>query len=191
MSFLCGSCGNTSFYLKSKGAAVGMYCDACGKWFKWVGKKELESLKRRGAVVYAQNVDVKLKGVSNGAVSFVNGPISTNMGIVSDDEAPFDVEKEKENFEETVEKEVERRLAERVKEKEKDVKKENKVKKEDSENDQSDFCPYCSGTPLESEGNSKISVSIYSGVLAITDEEGLNIYGMYKLKRCPFCGKIF
>lgn len=191
MSFLCGGCGNGSFYLQAKGAAVGMYCDACGKWQKWVGKKELESLKRRGAIVYAQNVDVKLKGVSNGAISFVESKVPKNLGIVSDDEVPFEVEKDKVDFEETVEKEVEKRLAERLKEKVNSGKEDKKGKIEDSENAQVDFCPYCSGTPLEAEGNSKVSVSIYSGVLAITDEDGMNIYGMYKLKRCPFCGKIF
>jgi hypothetical protein len=37
-----------SFFLRKKGTQVGMYNDKSYKWIKWVGKKEIEELKRKG-----------------------------------------------------------------------------------------------------------------------------------------------
>ena len=53
------------------------------------------------------------------------------------------------------------------------------------------YCPVCEGNPLVAEGQSRVEVTIYSGVMTVTDPEGMNIFGLYKLKRCPYCGKLF
>ena len=93
-----------------------------------------------------------------------------------------------------MEDEIERRVAERMKELERNQMMTNQ---ESISNKQSEptvdegYCPVCEGNPLESEGNSRVEVSIFSGVMTITDPDGLNIFGLYKLKRCPFCGKLF
>lgn len=44
------SCGSLEFYIESKKTTkgwkhVGLYCDHCNKWIKWVNKKEQQELK--------------------------------------------------------------------------------------------------------------------------------------------------
>lgn len=40
-SYVCNACGGTTFsYVNKDAAHIGVYCDCCGKWFKWAGKKE-------------------------------------------------------------------------------------------------------------------------------------------------------
>ncbi len=33
-------CGNNDFICKSKGNNIGLYCNYCGKWYKWLNKNE-------------------------------------------------------------------------------------------------------------------------------------------------------
>lgn len=188
MNISCRKCGGIGFYLQQSGMQVGMYCDNCGSWLKWVGKKDLEGYKRRGIKVFPQNATITLKQNKNIGLEMVevmpknnvpfevdahqfgsNPNIAQNMGI----EENIDIEKE-----------VERRVAIRLKEMEKEVKPASPVVDEG-------YCPVCEGNPLEADGQSKVEVSIFSGVMTITDPDGLNIYGIYRLKRCPFCGKMF
>ena len=197
MDFLCRKCGSTSFYLKQKGMQVGIYCDCCGGWGKWVGKKELPYFKRQGYSILPENANVTLKNnvnlgvqqveeLKNKDISFLdNAPFGTqDMGMQSSEK-----HSESQEMSIDIEKEVERRVAEKLKEYGKMAKKGEKESKEEIVNDS--FCPVCEGNPLKSEGESRVEVSIYSGAMTITDPEGVTILGMYRLKRCPFCGKIF
>ena len=59
---VCRKCGGSGVYLQVKGPQVGMYCDCCGSWIKWVSKSEQQIYRVRGTTIYAQGVDVKLKG---------------------------------------------------------------------------------------------------------------------------------
>ena len=109
----------------------------------------------------------------------------TNFGvdptqISSENQDSFDIDAE-----------VERRVSERLKNLEKKQEDGKKGAVEKVENEEVGFCPVCDGNPLVSEGQSRVEVSIFSGVMTITDPDGLNIYGLYKLKRCPYCGKLF
>ena len=36
----CKKCGSISLHTKTKGNNVGLYCDDCGAWIKWLGKDE-------------------------------------------------------------------------------------------------------------------------------------------------------
>lgn len=49
----CKYCGSSGFYLESKGTHTGLYCRSCGKWLKWVGKKELDMYKKSGVIVHS------------------------------------------------------------------------------------------------------------------------------------------
>ena len=65
MQFVC-RCGACSIYLKRKGNTdmVGAYCMDCGKWVKWVGKKDLNNLLKQGFIVHNESYEsptVKLK----------------------------------------------------------------------------------------------------------------------------------
>lgn len=196
-NFLCKKCSGTSFYLQQKGNAIGMYCDTCGSWSKWVGKKDVDMFKRRGLKVYPQNVKVEVKGIENMGVTYVES-MPKSMGVESTDGVPFDADTDekiiqtcKNITEKDIEQEVEKRVQKRLKEIEKTGELVKERKEESGENASIEYCPYCDGEALKPDGNSKVEVTIFSGVLTVTDPEGLNIYGMYRLKRCPMCGKIF
>ena len=43
---VCKYCNSDSLRIEPKGTQTGLYCNNCGKWQKWVGKKELANYKR-------------------------------------------------------------------------------------------------------------------------------------------------
>ena len=195
MDFLCVNCGSRGFYLQEKGPNVGLYCECCGKWSTWVRKKELPLYKRRGYSVLPMSAKVTLKNNLNLGVD-ISKDTAMNFGTVPFADATVAAPEPKADsmsFQE-METEIERRVAEKVRQIEESYKKVNMETKGSEDaipSEQAGFCPVCDGNPLESEGNSRVEVSIFSGVMTITDPEGLNIYGLYKLKRCPYCGKLF
>lgn len=197
MDFLCRKCNGRGFYLQEKGPNVGIYCDSCGSWNKWVGKKELPMLRRQGVSVLPAGAAVTLKnskdlGVEK--VDAVRNTIPMDLGTTPFGGSEGLIEKNLGSNNQDIEQEVERRVAERMKELEKSLilEKEQNISKVVQEPMVDDgYCPVCDGNPLESEGNSRVDVSIFSGVMTISDPEGFNIYGLYKLKRCPYCGKLF
>ena len=42
---VCNKCGCNDFYLEKKGTQTGVYCCKCRSWLKWVGKKEINTLR--------------------------------------------------------------------------------------------------------------------------------------------------
>ena len=196
---LCRKCNGRGFYLQEKGPNVGMYCDSCGSWAKWVGKKELPLMRRQGYSVLPSSAVVTLKNQKDLGVDLVNSKSNVDLNSVPMDlgTTPFggsDMGREKSPSFADIEEEVERRVAEKLKEMEKNFsmeKEKNISNKSEQVIETEGFCPVCEGNPLEAEGNSRVEVSIFSGVMTITDPDGLNIFGLYKLKRCPYCGKLF
>ncbi len=212
MDFMCRKCGTTTFYLQQKSIAqVGMYCDCCGAWGKWVGKKELLQYQRRGYHIYGQNVDVKLKGapVINhnnqgngiGDLGFESVPINVgvqnlevnNTPIISQNsfgQQPQSLVQEPlqampNNID--IEAEVERRVSERLMK----ISKQELLNKQLDFEEKDEYCSVCDGNPLEPDGEAKVEVSIMGGVLMVTDVNGCNILGVYKVDRCPKCGRKF
>ncbi len=195
MDSLCRKCGGTGFYIQQRGMQIGMYCDTCGAWMKWVGKKELPLLKKKGYAILPQNVEVALKGstdlglekveklpdISMGdlGVNSFGGPKVTVEPIVPMPTAPTMAFAD-------MEAEIERRVAERLK-----IIEEQKKNSPEEVSVDEGYCPVCEGNPLVADGHSTVEVTIYSGLMTVTDLDGLNIFGLYKLKRCPFCGKLF
>ena len=41
----CKKCGSISLHTETKGNNVGLYCDDCGAWIKWLGKDELRAFE--------------------------------------------------------------------------------------------------------------------------------------------------
>ena len=41
----CKKCGSVSLHTEQKGNNVGLYCDDCGAWIKWLGKDELRAFE--------------------------------------------------------------------------------------------------------------------------------------------------
>lgn len=40
MTITCNKCGIVNGFIEEKGTQVGLYCDKCGKWIKWLTKDE-------------------------------------------------------------------------------------------------------------------------------------------------------
>ena len=38
----CPICGNCDVIYKEKGPHIGVYCSKCGRWKKWISKKDLK-----------------------------------------------------------------------------------------------------------------------------------------------------
>lgn len=41
----CKKCGSVSLHTEVKGNNIGLYCDDCGAWIKWLGKDELRAFE--------------------------------------------------------------------------------------------------------------------------------------------------
>lgn len=43
--YACKKCGSVNLRLENKGIAIGLYCNDCNSWIKWVSKKELTQVQ--------------------------------------------------------------------------------------------------------------------------------------------------
>lgn len=43
--YVCKKCGSVNLRLENKGTAIGLYCNDCNSWIKWVSKKELTQVQ--------------------------------------------------------------------------------------------------------------------------------------------------
>lgn len=197
--FFCRKCNGTGVFMQQKGMQVGLYCDSCGAWFKWLSKKEQPIYKNRGLKLYPQNVEVTLKGTQSLGIEIisVDSNLEKNMGVVEEnkkaiptDDVPFGMNPKKGSESVDIEQEIERRVQQRLNEIEKQIKKKNMGLIENNENNDN-YCPICDGSPLIPEEGNKVEVSIFSGVMTVTDIDGVEILGLYRLKKCPSCGKMF
>ena len=41
MEFKCSKCGNTTYFLKEKGASTGVFCNKCERWAMWIPKQTI------------------------------------------------------------------------------------------------------------------------------------------------------
>lgn len=48
----CTTCGCRDAFLRRKGNNVGLYCGGCERWYKWLGKKDVDAYKARGFKVH-------------------------------------------------------------------------------------------------------------------------------------------
>ena len=186
MSQMCRKCGSLKFFYQQKGFQVGLFCENCGAWQKWVSKKEQSILKVRGQKILAQNVEVQLSQNLDMGLEVVNiapenfGLEMENLNTESSNN--FGSVPKQTNVD--IEAEVEKRVNERLKNMKKVTKVENSVSTED--------CPICNGdTMVASNGDSQVELSIFDGILTVTDKAGLKILGMYKINKCPYCGNSF
>ena len=91
MNVNCRKCGGIGFYLQQSGMQVGMYCDNCGAWLKWVGKKDLDLYRRRGLKVFPQNAVITLKQNKNIGLEMVEVMPKNNIPFESDVNTNFGV----------------------------------------------------------------------------------------------------
>lgn len=41
MDYSCNKCGSANLYTEAKGNNIGLYCNDCGAWIKWLNKNEV------------------------------------------------------------------------------------------------------------------------------------------------------
>lgn len=61
----CDKCGCMDVFLRKKNNATGLYCGGCGKWYKWLKKKDVKAYGRRGFNVHPENYDPKVTEASS------------------------------------------------------------------------------------------------------------------------------
>lgn len=180
----CRICNEPDYYLQYKGTAVGLYCASCGKWQKWVGKKDLPKYTR-GKTIHKEGIFVTLKGGSTENLGVIESIVtnkvelkieknneepswvqevtsSKHISLDSEEDCPFVVEPK---FE------VQPKYDERI-----DI-------------PELTECPICNGENLQKVGDSVVDILIYDGVMTITNNDGSEVLGMYKLLCCPYCGR--
>lgn len=55
MTITCNKCGIVNGFIEEKGTQVGLYCNKCGKWIKWLTKDETRLFKRNEAQKINEN----------------------------------------------------------------------------------------------------------------------------------------
>ena len=162
-------------------------------------------LRKRGIKIYPQDATVELKAKKMDVLSEVLDSPIQNMGIEGGTNVVSNVENDTSfgsnpiqnvtnngsSFD--IEAEVKRRVAEELKKINVAVPSNVNLVDNNSSTEKtgSEYCSICDGSPLVPETGSKVEVSIFSGVMTVTDIDGVEILGLYKLKNCPNCGKMF
>ena len=55
MTITCNKCGIVNGFIEEKGTQVGLYCNKCGKWIKWLTKDEARLFKHNEAQMLSEN----------------------------------------------------------------------------------------------------------------------------------------
>ncbi len=198
-------CSSNGYYLKAKNATmVGMYCSGCGKWVKWVGKKDMNAAVRSAKgkrilgiaepLVLEQQKHIEKNPTENHFIgrTITEGNIE-HIGFAIDEEAPFEtdtpksrgqygsdlgVEKESSSSDKLEIQELKRRISELE-------------SMQSTQENSNSGCEFCDGTSLISTDNSLVDVCVLDGVMMVTDTEGIKVLGVYRVDKCPICGKDF
>lgn len=65
--FKCTKCNSSDVFISKSGNNVGLYCDDCGAWLKWLGKDELRAFEhsmREATSEERESVDKYIKNIS-------------------------------------------------------------------------------------------------------------------------------
>lgn len=83
----CSRCGDIKIFLRYKGSQVGMYCNNCSKWHKWVSKADVKALNARGFKVFREDYVAPCEredyGVENPIEAAVR-QVGENVRVVGD-----------------------------------------------------------------------------------------------------------
>lgn len=201
------SCGATSKFLRKKGAAVGLYCGNCEKWFKWVGKKDIDRYKQRGFKVHAENYSPNNQGhvqapnnqtqyqqheypttKQNGNTEFLGQYAQPSNSVPPH---PYDMEPQHH-----VEEDALPEFGDSEEEEDYYHRPTNSLNKPSSYQEpphhshDDSICLTCISGVIEPLNNStKITANIYDGVLNIKNNDKTKLYGSFSINFCPSCGK--
>lgn len=166
----CSSCGSSEIFLRKKGNATGLYCLNCGKWYKWVGKKEVKVYTHRGYKVHEENYVPQTKRTeSPTSLNQVTGNI--NLGVSSKEE-DINIDSDSINyniFEQTDDFEIE---------------------EQDNEVVDDEPCNTCiTGVIDPISKNNNVVLNIFDSVMFLRTKDNSELYGSFKISYCPKCGR--
>lgn len=190
--FSCPKCGSSRSVLYRKSPTmVGLYCNDCGAWVKWVGKNELMRCKNAGIPFVSEPPAKKAIasqsmgfGVDAGSMGFTQvqsqpmmqetglqsvSPV-TSVGFVPEQVVPQSVQQPVQQVAQTV---VQPMLSQAGKM----------------------SCKFCNGLdsvvlPQFTGFDAGVDVFLMGDVLTITNKETKAVCGMVRLRRCPMCGGV-
>ena len=55
MTITCNKCGIVNGFIEEKGTQVGLYCNKCGKWIKWLTKDDARPFKHNETQMLNEN----------------------------------------------------------------------------------------------------------------------------------------
>ena len=55
MTITCNKCGIVNGFIEEKGTQVGLYCNKCGKWIKWLTKDDVRLFKHNETQMLNEN----------------------------------------------------------------------------------------------------------------------------------------
>lgn len=200
------SCGGTSKFLRKKGAATGLYCGQCEKWFKWVGKKDIDRYKQRGFKVHAEkyspnNIGQEQPQNNQSQFSQSDYPATSNnddqeflsqyaLPATSIPPHPYDEANQHTNEEDTL---PEFNSFEEFEEVEEDYPQTNSLNRPSGQRTKlkdDTICLTCISGVIEPMNKStKITANIFDGVLNIKNGDKTKLFGSFNIKFCPSCGK--
>lgn len=68
MEYQCKKCGSSNMFTEKVGSNVGLYCQSCGKWQKWLNKNEnraFEHKMREATKEEQENIQKNIEQISN------------------------------------------------------------------------------------------------------------------------------
>ena len=195
------SCGATEKFLRKKGAANGLYCGNCEKWFKWVGKKDIDRYKQRGFKVHAENYSPNNRGHEQPQNNHTQGrqdeyPTTPQQSeqeflgryaqpMTSVPPHPYDVEMQPPLDEDTLP-EFNQFGEEEYHEQANSL---NRPAPRQHSHDDG-ICLACISGVIEPLNNStKITANIFEGVLNIKNNDKTKLFGSFSINYCPSCGR--
>jgi len=163
-------CGNSSYFLRSKAHNVGAYCTECSKWIKWVGKSDVDLLKRKGYRVHSENYEHP-SVVQQKVLSKQDVVEKLNLGVITEPIVSQLAKRETVDLQQPTIAVFESRQDSKM-------------------NIFSLNCKVCNLGELEEMSKSKgYTASVFQGVLSFVDFENETLLASYKLNFCPGCGR--
>jgi hypothetical protein len=167
----CDKCGCRDIFLRKKGNATGLYCDGCGRWYKWLGKKDTEQYTKRGFRVFSEDytpphlLQAAPPAQSNHAsVTTFGIPLGQDsLDIVEEDFVPTlsSVHRKAPEYHQPVPENI----------------------------SNFDPCPVCASGVIDPMAkDSDVSLLIFDKVMTLRTKDNRKEYGSYKIKHCPECG---
>jgi hypothetical protein len=164
----CDKCSCMDVFLRKKGAAIGLYCDGCGRWYKWIGKKDVVAYTKRGFKVLPEDYEpphlAPSAPVVHSSGSMIGEPYSQE--VTSN---PEDI------FVPPIESIIRKGEPEVI-----------------TQRDTSNFdpCTVCITGVIDPISKSDdVSLAIFDKTLFLRTRDSTRMFGAFKITHCPCCGR--